>query len=360
MSSSCGRPRSGSSRLQRPAVTVSTEAGSPGLYDSLQAGADQKEVQYSLLDAVKQSLLVTFSAHAAVSTFNSMYYYVLHCRELQQHLSGCVSVVRSLVTHMEALCGDYGELGRALSHFARFEESMAARQGQYTTAGSTAVQRGGDLQKLGYGALRQHSLSKQVTTPLTCQPCCSTVVQCCAARSTHHFCKVLSQAHAQACIAAPAVKCQSASNWRLFCCMFCVSCCQLVVSAGASLVFLPDYFALIPECIGTLQEREDALDAVNTLLQQQREQQEAADKMAASLGPAADADKRMVAVKSSIHALQVTPLYAGHAAEQQPTWQRSATCFGGHPRYPHSMGMDGWPPWPTQTRAALPCEESCG
>lgn len=79
-------------------------------------------------------------------------------------------MVRSLVTHMEALCEDYGELGRALSHFARFEESMAARQGQYTTAGSTAVQRGGDLQKLGYGALRQHSLSKQVGKLLTCQP----------------------------------------------------------------------------------------------------------------------------------------------------------------------------------------------
>jgi hypothetical protein len=97
--------------------------------------------------------------------------------------------------------------------------------------------------------------------------------------------------------------------------MVCVSCCQLVVSAGASLVFLPDYFALIPECVGTLQEREDALDAVNTLVDQLREKQEAADKMAASLGPAADADKRMVALKSSVHALQVRPLYEGHAAE---------------------------------------------
>lgn len=67
---------------------------------------------------------------------------------------------------MEALCEDYGELGRALSHFARFEEALAARQGQYTTAGSTAVQRGADLQKLGYGALRQHSLSKQVRQKL--------------------------------------------------------------------------------------------------------------------------------------------------------------------------------------------------
>lgn len=63
---------------------------------------------------------------------------------------------------MEALCEDYGELGRALSHFARFEEAQAHAQGQYTTAGSTAVERGAALQKLGYGALRQHSLSKQV------------------------------------------------------------------------------------------------------------------------------------------------------------------------------------------------------
>jgi hypothetical protein len=84
------------------------------------------------------------------------------CRELQQHLSSCVAVVRSLVGHMESLCEDYGDLGRALSVLARFEEAMAARQGQYTPAGSTAVQRGADLQKLGYGALRQHSLSKQV------------------------------------------------------------------------------------------------------------------------------------------------------------------------------------------------------
>lgn len=63
---------------------------------------------------------------------------------------------------MESLCEDYGDLGHALSILARFEEAMAARQGQYTPAGSTAVQRGADLQKLGYGALRQHSLSKQV------------------------------------------------------------------------------------------------------------------------------------------------------------------------------------------------------
>lgn len=61
-----------------------------------------------------------------------------------------------------------GELGRAFSQFARFEEAMAARQGQYTTAGSTAVQRGADLQRLGYGALRQHSLSKQVGMGLNC------------------------------------------------------------------------------------------------------------------------------------------------------------------------------------------------
>lgn len=83
-------------------------------------------------------------------------------RQLQQHLSSCVEVVRSLMAHSEALCESYGELGRAMSHFARFEEALGSKQGQYTAAGSSAVERGADLQKLGYGALRQHSLSKQV------------------------------------------------------------------------------------------------------------------------------------------------------------------------------------------------------
>lgn len=83
-------------------------------------------------------------------------------RELQQHLSVCVAVVRKLVGNMDALGEDYGELGRALSHFARLEEGLAARQGHYTTGGASSVQLGADLQRLGYGALRQHSLSKQV------------------------------------------------------------------------------------------------------------------------------------------------------------------------------------------------------
>jgi hypothetical protein len=82
-------------------------------------------------------------------------------------------------------------------------------------------------------------------------------------------------------------------------------CLQAVVSLGASLVFLPDYFAFIPECVGTLQEREDALDVVNTLVEQLREKQDAAAKAAAALGPAAQGDKRMMAMNASMHALQV-------------------------------------------------------
>lgn len=80
---------------------------------------------------------------------------------------------------------------------------------------------------------------------------------------------------------------------------------QSVVTAGASLVFLPDYYALIPECVSTLEEREEALAAVNSLAEQLREKQEAAAKGAAALGPAAEGDKRMVALNATIHALQV-------------------------------------------------------
>jgi hypothetical protein len=216
---------------------------------------------------------------------------------------------------MESLCEDYGDLGRALSILARFEEAMAARQGQYTPAGSTAVQRGADLQKLGYGALRQHSLSKQVRAtgalglgvlPASVASClaallhvpCHTALACFSTTPEHNKVPgglvpkrmLSSPGHALACMLTLMLSCL---------------CAQSVVSLGASLVFLPDYFAFIPECVGTLQEREDALDAVHILLEQLREKQEAATKTAAALGPAAQGDKRMVAMNASIHALQV-------------------------------------------------------
>jgi hypothetical protein len=85
-----------------------------------------------------------------------------------------------------------------------------------------------------------------------------------------------------------------------------VACLQFVLSAGASLVFLPDYYALIPECVATLQEREDALAAVHVLAEQLRERQDAAAKAAAALGPAAAGDKRMVALNAAVQALQVS------------------------------------------------------
>jgi hypothetical protein len=83
-------------------------------------------------------------------------------KEMQQHLSVCVQAVRSLTGGLGDVAEHYGELGRALSHFARQQEAVASKQGQYTTCGATAVQRGADLQRAGYGALRQQSLSKQV------------------------------------------------------------------------------------------------------------------------------------------------------------------------------------------------------
>jgi hypothetical protein len=80
-----------------------------------------------------------------------------------------------------------------------------------------------------------------------------------------------------------------------------------VVNAGASLVFLPDWHALIPECVATLQEREDALASVQLLSEQLHEKQDTAARLAAGFGAAADADKRMVALAASVHALQVRP-----------------------------------------------------
>ena len=82
---------------------------------------------------------------------------------MHHHLAACDAAVRSLVQHMEHVAEDFHELGRALSHFSRQQEAVAVKQGQYTTSGSTAVQRGADLQRMGYACLRQHSLSKQVS-----------------------------------------------------------------------------------------------------------------------------------------------------------------------------------------------------
>lgn len=83
-------------------------------------------------------------------------------RELQQHLSACVAAVRSLLSHLESVADDFNDLGRSFCHMARFEEQLAQRQGQYTVSGSSSTQRAADLQHLGYAALRQHTVEKQV------------------------------------------------------------------------------------------------------------------------------------------------------------------------------------------------------
>lgn len=45
---------------------------------------------------------------------------------------------------------------------ARYEEQLAQRQGQYTASGSSSTQRAADLQLIGYAALRQQAVEKQV------------------------------------------------------------------------------------------------------------------------------------------------------------------------------------------------------
>lgn len=87
-------------------------------------------------------------------------------RELQQHLMACVSAVRALVSQLEAAAEGSHELGRALSHLARYEEALAQRhEGLYSPAGQAAAARGADLQVAGYGLLRQHAVEKQVRRP---------------------------------------------------------------------------------------------------------------------------------------------------------------------------------------------------
>jgi hypothetical protein len=53
-------------------------------------------------------------------------------RELLAHLNIAATTARSLVTHMEALCEDFGALGRNLGTMARFEEASSQKFGQYT------------------------------------------------------------------------------------------------------------------------------------------------------------------------------------------------------------------------------------
>jgi hypothetical protein len=86
---------------------------------------------------------------------------------------------------------------------------------------------------------------------------------------------------------------------------------QLVVAAGASLVFLPDWQALIPECVAALQEREDALAGMQLLAGELREKQAAAATLAAALGPAAPGDKRLAALNSAVAAQQVRFFFLG-------------------------------------------------
>lgn len=81
---------------------------------------------------------------------------------------------------------------------------------------------------------------------------------------------------------------------------------QAALRTGASLVFLHDWWVLIPEVIACLEEREEALDVVHMLEEELREKQAAAAKISAALGPVASADKRLAALNASIQTLTVS------------------------------------------------------
>jgi sorting nexin-1/2 len=74
---------------------------------------------------------------------------------------------------------------------------------------------------------------------------------------------------------------------------------QFVLRTAASLVFLHDYWVLVPEAVAALEEREDAYEGLLLMREELQERQ------AAAAAAAATRDKRMAALYTSAEALQV-------------------------------------------------------
>lgn len=84
-------------------------------------------------------------------------------QDLEKLLELAVESARSLCAHQEALCGDVRELGRTFAMLSRFEEAVQAKVGQYTPQGSSAANRATDLNKMAYGAVKQHGVWKTLS-----------------------------------------------------------------------------------------------------------------------------------------------------------------------------------------------------
>jgi hypothetical protein len=74
---------------------------------------------------------------------------------------------------------------------------------------------------------------------------------------------------------------------------------QFVLRTAASLVFLHDYWVLVPEAVAALEEREGAYDELLLMREELQERQ------AAAAAAAASRDKHMAALYTSAEALQV-------------------------------------------------------
>eukprot|EP00879_Flechtneria_rotunda_P028897 GHRR01031132.1.p2 GENE.GHRR01031132.1~~GHRR01031132.1.p2 ORF type:complete len:170 (+),score=69.57 GHRR01031132.1:1174-1683(+) len=85
---------------------------------------------------------------------------------------------------------------------------------------------------------------------------------------------------------------------------FAVMALQFVLRTGASLVFLHDWWVLVPEVVASLQEREDALGAVQLLKDELQAKQATVARLASEVGPAATGDRRLVALNATVHMLQ--------------------------------------------------------
>jgi hypothetical protein len=74
---------------------------------------------------------------------------------------------------------------------------------------------------------------------------------------------------------------------------------QFVLRTAAALVFLHDYWVLVPEAVAALEEREAAYEALLLMREELQERQ------AAAAAAATSRDKRMAALYTSAEALQV-------------------------------------------------------
>ena len=84
---------------------------------------------------------------------------------------------------------------------------------------------------------------------------------------------------------------------------------QFSMRCAASLVFLHDYAILLPEAISTLEHREVVLGGVDMLVEELKEKQAAAARLASMGAAAAGQEKKQAQLQAQVVQLQVGKEY---------------------------------------------------